>query len=150
MYTTQAPPRPAHRQFPGGPPLAGEFFAYVRVHVHGPRRRSLGNREVRARASALTRTTSGSRGSAGRISCDGCSRATLGLWIRMRFTVGQLLGRSPWEWANKKPFLSAGPVLRGRYEQAPVVGVTPRCAARWNLPRPRPALKCRCGRRVPG
>jgi hypothetical protein len=24
--------------------------------------------------------------------------------MRMRFTVGQLLGRSPWEWANKKPF----------------------------------------------
>jgi hypothetical protein len=23
MYTTQAPPRPVHRQFPGGPPLAG-------------------------------------------------------------------------------------------------------------------------------
>ena len=23
MYTAQAPPRPVHRQFPGGPPLAG-------------------------------------------------------------------------------------------------------------------------------
>jgi hypothetical protein len=56
--------------------------------------------------------------------------------MRMRFTVGQLLGRSPWERANRKPFPSAGPVLRGRYEQAPVVGVTPRCATRWNLPRP--------------
>ena len=23
MYTTEAPPRPMHRQFPGGPPLTG-------------------------------------------------------------------------------------------------------------------------------
>jgi hypothetical protein len=47
-----------------------------------------------ARASALTRTTSGSRGSGGRTSRQRGSRGTLGRWIRIRFTVCHLLSRS--------------------------------------------------------
>src|SRR6266567_7021743 len=48
-----------------------------------------------ARASALARTTSGSRGSGGRASCQGRSRRTLGRWIRIRSTVSHLLGQPP-------------------------------------------------------
>jgi hypothetical protein len=40
-----------------------------------------------ARASALARTTSGSRGSGGKASCQGRSRRTVGWWIRIRCTV---------------------------------------------------------------
>jgi len=48
-----------------------------------------------ARASALARTTSGSRGSGGRTSCQGRSRRTLCRWIRIRCTVSHLPGRPP-------------------------------------------------------
>ena len=41
----------------------------------------------RERASALTRTTSGSRASRGRTSRPGCSRLALSFWIRICFTV---------------------------------------------------------------
>jgi len=58
--------------------------------------------------------------SPGHPSCrQGRSRATFGLWMRVRFTVGQLLGRSPCGWAGGQPCASAGPVLRRRYERAP-------------------------------
>ena len=46
---------------------------------------------VRARASALARTTSGSRGSGARASYSGRSRRACGFWIRIRFTVCHLL-----------------------------------------------------------
>jgi hypothetical protein len=45
------------------------------------------------------------------------------------------------------PCPSAGPVLRGHYEGAPGVGVTPRCTGMWNPPEPAPAPRCRGGRR---
>src|SRR5579875_2996828 len=48
-----------------------------------------------ARASALARTTSGSRGSGGRTSCQGRSRRTPCRWIRIRCTVSHLLGQPP-------------------------------------------------------
>ena len=61
--------------------LAGELFPHVRVHgPHVVRGR-------RARASALARTTSGSRGSGGSASLQERSRRALGFWIRIRFTV---------------------------------------------------------------
>ncbi len=48
-----------------------------------------------ARASALARTTSGSRRSGGRTSCQGRSRRTLCRWIRIRCTVPHLPGQPP-------------------------------------------------------
>ena len=35
MYTTQAPPRPVHRQFPGGPPLAGLAITSTALFLAG-------------------------------------------------------------------------------------------------------------------
>jgi len=60
-----------------------------------------------ARASALARTTSGSRGSGGRTSCQRRSRRTLGRWIRVRCTVAHLLGRPPHPWGP----MAGGPAL---------------------------------------
>jgi len=91
---------------------------------------------VRARASALTRTTSGSRGSGGRSSAQGCSRRARGLWVRIRFIVCHLLGRSlpgPGCWDAVLVF---GPVLPGTVRAGPRMGVTRKCARGWNLPRP--------------
>ena len=59
-----------------------------------------------ARASALARTKSGSRGSGGRVSCQERSRRALGRWIRIRCTVSHLRPathpggrwRSAWPW----------------------------------------------------
>jgi hypothetical protein len=48
-----------------------------------------------ARASALARTTSGSRGSGGRTSCQRDSCRTLGRRVRICCTVSHLLGRPP-------------------------------------------------------
>jgi len=53
-----------------------------------------------ARASALARTTSGSRGSGGRASCQGRSRRTLGRWIRICCTVSHLPGQPPIPWGR--------------------------------------------------
>ena len=65
-----------------------------------------------ARARVFTRTTSGSRGSEARTSRQGRPRGTLGRWIRMRFTVCHLLGRSLRGRADGS-LLVLGPVLRG-------------------------------------
>jgi hypothetical protein len=35
MYTTQAPPRPVHRQFPGGPPLASLAVTVTALFLAG-------------------------------------------------------------------------------------------------------------------
>ena len=50
-------------------------------------------RDLRLRASALARTTSGSRASSGRTSRPGCSRPALSLLIRICFTVISSAGR---------------------------------------------------------
>jgi hypothetical protein len=60
-----------------------------------------------ARASALARTTSGSRGSGGRTSCQGRSRRTFGRWIRIRCTVSHLPGQPPipgGRWRTARPW----------------------------------------------
>jgi len=88
------------------------------------------------RASALTRTTSGSRGSGGRTSHQEGSRGALGRWIRIRLTVCHLLGRSLQGQADGSLPRLGGPVLRGRYEHAPGLGVTRKCPRGWHLPRP--------------
>ena len=49
-----------------------------------------------ARASALARTTSGSRGSSGRSSRHECSSRVLGGWIRMRFITHHLSQSAMW------------------------------------------------------
>jgi hypothetical protein len=86
-----------------------------------------------ARASALARTTSGSRGSGGKASSQGRSRRTLGRWIRICRTVSHLPGQPPIPWgrwrmgapggrgrpghAGRAGFLDAGVTSPGR--QAP-------------------------------
>jgi len=55
------------------------------------------------RASALARTTSGSRGSGGRSSGQGCSRRILGLSMRMRFTVISSVSRHVWGPLTRSP-----------------------------------------------
>jgi len=81
-----------------------------------------------ARASALARTTSGSRGSGGRSSCQGRSRRALGRWIRIRCTVSHLPGRPPIPWGPVagSPALVAR-LFGKRYESRPPWGVTQRC-----------------------
>jgi hypothetical protein len=107
--------------------LAGKLFPHVQVH--GPH--VVWGR--RARASALARTTSGSRGSGGSASVQERSRRALGFWIRIRFTVissamsGPAAGRGPALLADRS---------RGRYDPAPPWGVTRRWACGWNLPQP--------------
>jgi hypothetical protein len=87
----------------------------------------------RARASALARTTSGSRGSGGSASLQERSRRALGFWIRIRFTSsprpcpGPAAGMGPALFADRSA---------GRYDPAPPWGVTRRCACGWNLPQP--------------
>ena len=81
-----------------------------------------------ARASALARTTSGSRGSGGRSSCQGRSRRALGRWIRIRCTVSHLPGRPPIPWGPVagSPALVAR-LFGKRYGFPPAQGVTRRC-----------------------
>ena len=68
--------------------LAGGQFDQARLHYRRPVGPLLGEMPAcRARASALARTTSGSRRSVGKISGQGRSRRILGLLMRMRFTV---------------------------------------------------------------
>jgi hypothetical protein len=81
-----------------------------------------------ARASALARTTSGSRRSGGRTSCHGRSRRALGRWIRIRCTVSHLPGQSPISWGPVAG--SPAPLARlfwERYEGRPLRGVTQMC-----------------------
>ena len=70
--------------------------------------RHLCRRGLPARASALARTTSGSRGSGGRASPQSRSRRALGLWIRMLFTVISSASRHVRARLTSGP----GPVLR--------------------------------------
>ena len=82
-----------------------------------------------ARGSALARTTSGSRGSGGRASCQECSRRALGRWIRICCTV--LI--SPVGHPSRGP-MAVSPALAARliwerYEGRPPWGVTQRCPA---------------------
>jgi len=86
-----------------------------------------------ARASALARTTSGSRGSGGRTSCQGRSRRTLCRWIRIRCTVSHLPGQPPMpggRWRQPGP---GGPALRGTIRIAARVGRHPKVPAGWNI-----------------
>jgi len=97
-----------------------------------------------ARASALARTTSGSRGSGGSASCQGRSRRTLGRWIRICFTSlissashpsrrdegGQPWGADLPGAVYGETRSSVGTFCEGRYEPPPAVGVTQRCTCR--------------------
>lgn len=101
----------AHPPGAGGPFLAagrGALISAAHLVSHGiPSARRLGGpgecdclavlppTRSPARASALARTTSGSRGSGGRTSCQGRSRRTPCRWIRIRCTVSHLLGQPP-------------------------------------------------------
>jgi hypothetical protein len=63
-----------------------------------------------ARASALARTTSGSRGSGGRASCQGRSCRALGRWIRICCTVSHLpVLISPVSHPSRGPMAAARP-----------------------------------------
>jgi hypothetical protein len=87
-----------------------------------------------ARASALARTTSGSRGSAGRASCHGCSRRALGRWIRICCIVSHLLGRPPHlAGAGGGQPGPGGPALRETVRILPRAGRHPKVPARWNI-----------------
>jgi hypothetical protein len=90
-------------------------------------------RGLPARASALARTTSGSRGSGGRASRQERWRRALGFWIRIRFTVISSVMSGPGSWEGPAVFADRS---RGRYELVPPWGVTRRCACGWNLPQP--------------
>jgi hypothetical protein len=79
-----------------------------------------------ARASALARTTSGSRGSGGRASRQGRSRRALGLWIRMRFTVISSPGRHVRGLVDEEPRPCLGTVLRGTVRAGAAVGRHPK------------------------
>ncbi len=111
-----------------------------------------------ARASALARATSVSRGPGGSTSCQGRSRRTLGRWIRIcaTFLISSAIHPSrgddggqprPWEPALRGPLTARpgrpwGLFCEGRYEPPPAVGVTRRCTARWNLLRRALARRC--------
>ena len=86
-----------------------------------------------ARASALARTTSGSRGSGGRTSCQGRSRRTLCRWIRIRCIVSHLPGQPPipgGRWRQPGP---VGPALGETVRIAARVGRHPKVPAGWNI-----------------
>ena len=127
---------------PGPPPTAGRPSVTGPDGLNPPASAGRGTatawlvtcwRGWRARASALARTTSGSRGSGGRVSRQERSRRALGLWIRICFTVissamsGPGRGRGPALFADRS---------RGRYDPPPPWGVTRTCASGWNLPQP--------------
>jgi hypothetical protein len=87
-----------------------------------------------ARASALARTTSRSRGSGGRASCQERSRRTLGRWIRIRCTVSHLPGQPPIPGeANGGQPGPGGPALRGTIRIPAAVARHPKVPAGWNL-----------------
>src|SRR5262245_51866492 len=94
-----------------------------------------------ARASALARTTSGSRGSGGSTSCQGRSRRTLGRWIRICATflissashpsvgtreAGPTLGNRPSGAVYGETRSSVGTVLRGTIRAAACGGRHPK------------------------
>ena len=87
-----------------------------------------------ARASALARTTSRSRGSGGRASCQERSRRTLGRWIRIRCTVSHLPGQPPIPGeANGGQPGPGGPALRGTIRIPAAVARHPKVPAGWSL-----------------
>jgi len=92
--------------------MAGRTRSARSPHRPGLTSRPVTCRWVAARASALTRATSGSRGSGGRTSRQKGSRGTLGRSIRIRLTVCHLLGRSLRGRADGEPARLGGPVLR--------------------------------------
>ena len=103
-----------------------------------------------ARASALARTTSGSRGSGGRTSCHGRSRRALGRWIRICCTVSHL----PWSATYPRGPMATSPaplarLFWERYEGRPPWGVTQKCLpggmSRRGDPSPEGATRGRCG-----
>jgi hypothetical protein len=101
-----------------------------------------------ARASALARPTSGSRGSSGRVSRQSRSRRILGFSIRMRF-ICQLLGRSPCvePQSARTPVLFVWLVPR-RYERTSRGSSPEGVHAGWNLPQPAPGTSVPPGRRL--
>src|SRR5262249_7798491 len=74
-----------------------------------------------ARASALARTTSGSRGSGGSTSCHGRSRRTLGRWIRICATFLISSASHPSVGTREAGPDPGEPALRGRLRGDPVV-----------------------------
>jgi len=87
-----------------------------------------------ARASALARTTSGSRGSGGRTSWQGRSRRALGRWIWIYCTVSHLPGQPPIPWGpNGGQPGPGGPALRGTVRRPAAVARHPKVAAGWNV-----------------
>jgi hypothetical protein len=91
-----------------------------------------------ARASALARTTSGSRGSGGRASCQGRSCRALGRWIRICCTVSHLPVlvspvSHPSRGANGGQPGPGGPALLGTVRGPAAVGRHPKVAAGWNV-----------------
>ncbi len=90
------------------------------------------------RASALARTTSGSRGSGGRASCQGRSCRALGRWIRICCTVSHLPVlispvSHPSRGANGGEPGPGGPALLGTVRGPAAVGRHPKVAAGWNV-----------------
>src|SRR5580693_7662929 len=127
---------------PGPPPAPGRPSVTGPDGLNSPASAGRGTATVwlvtrwrgwRARASALARTTSGSRGSGGRASRQERSRRALGLWIRICFTVISSAMSGPGSREDPAVFADRS---RGRYGPAPPWGVTRRCASGWNLPRP--------------
>ena len=91
-----------------------------------------------ARASALARTTSGSRGSGGRASCQGRSCRALGRWIRICCTVSHLPVlispvSHPSRGGNGGQPGPGGPALLGTVRGPAAVGRHPKVAAGWNV-----------------
>src|SRR5215471_768363 len=86
-----------------------------------------------ARASALARTTSGSRGSGGRASRHGRSRGTFGRWIRIRSTVSHLPGQPPISGNRCGQPGPGGPALWGTVRIAAAVMRHPKVPAGWNI-----------------
>jgi hypothetical protein len=86
-----------------------------------------------ARASALARTTSGSRGSGGRASCQGRSRRALGRWIRICCTFSHLPGQPPHpggRWWSARPWWpgsSGNGTKDGRHGASPKGGCRVEC-----------------------
>ena len=83
-----APPLPHYAH------AAAQVTVDLRVPGPPPRRPARSWPAAPAAAGALARTISGSHGSGGRASRQGRSRRARGFWIRIRFTVCHLLGRS--------------------------------------------------------